>query len=249
MNTTVASVEELTKGIAAATSELDSNSHVDVLVCPPFVNISKVIDLAGDSGLKVGAQNMSAQEKGAFTGETSSDMLESVGCSHVILGHSERRQYYGETDQIVGEKLQRAIASNLTPILCIGESLEQREAGSALDVNRKQLEGALSNIEISNATDLVVAYEPVWAIGTGVTASPEQAQEVHAFIRSWLADRFTQEIADGIIILYGGSMKPANAEELLSLPDVDGGLIGGASLDAASLATVIEIANVIPSTR
>ncbi len=249
MNTTVDSVDELVAGIAGATKALDSNSHVKVLICPPSVSLSKLGDLAGDSGLLVGAQNMSQHGGGAYTGEISTSMLESVGCTYVILGHSERRQYYLETDEIVGSKVEAALKSDLTPILCIGESLAEREAGKALEVNRTQLENALKNIDIESSSDLVIAYEPVWAIGTGVTASPEQAQEVHAFIRSWLSERYSPELAAGINILYGGSMKPSNAEELLGLEDVDGGLIGGASLKADLFSEVIRIADSIPSSR
>jgi len=249
MNTTVDTVEELGKGIAQASAGIEEGSHVKALICPPFVNIAKLLSLVGDSNLLVGSQNMSQHDSGAFTGEISGGMLHALGCSHVILGHSERRQYYGETDELVGLKISKALENSLTPILCIGESLEQREAGNALDINKSQLEVALANIDITSSLDLVIAYEPIWAIGTGVTASPEQAQEVHAFIRQWLGSRYSAEIADGIQILYGGSMKPANAQELLSLADVDGGLIGGASLKADLFGEIIATAQTIPSKR
>ncbi len=181
---------------------------------------------------------MHAADSGAYTGEISAGMLNAIGCKYVIIGHSERRQYFGETDKSVNEKVAKALASGLVPILCVGETLEERESGREEDVVRAQVMGGLEGISISAASDLVLAYEPVWAIGTGKTASPEQAQEIHAFIRSLLLDKFGA-ISSDIPILYGGSMKPDNAPELLSKKDVNGGLIGGASLKADAFAGIV----------
>jgi len=215
---------------------------VDVLVCPPFTSITSANNTLQGYDAHIGAQNMHFEDSGAYTGEISPRMLQEVGCTYVILGHSERRQYFAETDELVNKKATKALAEDLTPVICVGESLDQRKAGNHVDIVRTQVEKALSGITEQEVTDVVIAYEPIWAIGTGETASPEQAQEMHADIRSVLSDLFSDEAADQIQILYGGSMKPHNADELLNQQDVDGGLIGGASLKGDSFAAIIRIA-------
>ncbi len=239
MNTDVASGHELATNVAsgatAASEELDG---VDLAVCPPFVHLPVVAEALGDSGVGLGAQNMHAETDGAYTGEVSAPMLVSTGCTYVILGHSERREYFGETDASVRDKMAQAHAHDLVPIVCVGETLEQRNAGTAKDVVRKQVRGALEGIDLADGSDLVVAYEPVWAIGTGESATPEQAQEMHAFLRGELADRYDADVAEAVELLYGGSMKDHNCESLLGQPDIDGGLIGGASLQAEHFLTI-----------
>ena len=192
--------------------------------------------------IQLGAQNMHPKLEGAYTGEVSPVMLRSLFCTFVIIGHSERREYFGETDAFINEKVLAALESSLKPILCVGETLEQREAGETMSVVKTQLVDGLKEVSAESADNLVIAYEPVWAIGTGKTATPEMAQEVHKFIRSELADLLGEAAAAKIRILYGGSMKPENASELMAQPDIDGGLIGGASLKAKSFAELIEIA-------
>lgn len=206
----------------------NSPSRFDMLVCPPFTLIEAVIDAVKGSAVGVGGQDCSAHEKGAYTGETSAWMLKDLGCTHVIVGHSERRTYHGETDAIVQSKAAAAHKAGLIAVICIGETLEERDAGKTIEINRRQLHGSLPD----GATDAntVIAYEPVWAIGTGRTASPEQAQEVHAMIRAELVAKLGQAVGEAMRVLYGGSMNPKNAKELLSQRDIDGGLIGGASL-------------------
>jgi triosephosphate isomerase len=233
MNTDVPEGRALAQVIA---DRLSTSSHsfdgVDFLVCPPFVHLPAVIDALDESPVAVGAQDMHAEDEGAYTGDVSAPMLTSVGCDSVILGHSERREYYDETDADVNAKVTQARAHDLVPIVCVGETLEQRQAGDAKAVVRRQVDGALEDVSVGSSEELVVAYEPVWAIGTGESAEPEQAQEMHAVIRSDLTERFGSDVADGVPLLYGGSMKPHNAFGLLSQPDIDGGLIGSASLAA-----------------
>lgn len=234
MNTDLATgldlAREIAAGVADASNDLDG---VGLAVCPPFVHLSPIADVLSEVPVAVGAQNLHAEEEGAYTGEVSAAMLTSAGCTHVIVGHSERREYFGETDGDVHAKIRQAQSHNLTPIVCVGESIEQRRAGDAPSVVRDQLEGALEGVNLDTAGNLIVAYEPIWAIGTGETATPEQAQEMHALIRQDLTERYG-DIAADIEILYGGSMKPHNAAELLDQPDVTGGLVGGASLQAES---------------
>jgi len=217
------------------------SEEVDVLVCPTFVSLSMAIDQLHESDILVGAQNVHEAEKGAYTGEISASMLVEAGCSYVLVGHSERRGYYHEDDALVHKKIQTALAHELAPVVCVGELLAERKEGRHFEVVKTQTLAAFEGLSDEQAVQIVVAYEPVWAIGTGETASPEQAQEMHAFIRSILAEQFG-DVAQAIRLLYGGSMKPANAQELLSRADVDGGLIGGASLDAESFVSIIEIA-------
>lgn len=235
MNTDVPEGRRLARSIVEGLEERGgAYEAVDLAVCPPFVHLPVVREVLAGAPVAVGAQDMHAEDEGAFTGDISAPMLSSVGCQYVILGHSERRQYYGETDSDVHQKVQQAHDSDLVPIVCVGETLEQRQAGDAEDVVRGQMDGALAEVEVRAPNQLVVAYEPVWAIGTGESATPSQAQSMHALIRDDLADRFGAEVAGGIEILYGGSMKPHNAAELTGQPDVDGGLVGSASLEADS---------------
>lgn len=215
---------------------------VDMAVCPPFTNLATVAELLKGSTIKLGAQNLFWEEKGAYTGEVSADMLRGVGCDCVIIGHSERRQYFGETDETVNRRLQRALVAGLQPIVCIGESLAQRQAGDMQKVVAGQVRGAFQNISAENFARVVLAYEPVWAIGTGVNATPEQAQEAHAFIRGVLVEMYGAERAAACRIQYGGSVKASNAKELLQQPDVDGALVGGASLEAEGFAAIIKAA-------
>ena len=227
MNGSSDSVKELMSGIKAGISK----ANAEVVVCPPFVYISSVADAIGDSDIKLGSQNMCDQDAGAFTGEISGPMLKDVGCEYVIIGHSERRAMYGETDEVTAVKYGAVLKNGLKPIFCIGETLEERESGVTEEVVGRQIDAILKSDGVASLANAVLAYEPVWAIGTGKTATPEQAQEVHAFIRNKIAEQ-DKVIAEGLRILYGGSMNPTNAAELRSQPDIDGGLIGGASLKA-----------------
>ena len=220
---------------AALSSELieslDDQQAADVLICPPFVYLWELVRAAKDSSVAIGAQNVSAESAGAYTGEISAGMLVDVGCRYVIVGHSERRALYREDDSLVARKFVAAHREGLIPILCLGETLEERENGATEEVVARQLKAVLSVAGVADFTSAVVAYEPVWAIGTGKTATPEQAQETHKFIRGMISAE-DANIGDSVRILYGGSVKAANANELFSMPDVDGGLVGGASLKA-----------------
>lgn len=211
-----------------------------LVICPPFTSLETASTLLKDSDIKLGAQNMHYEENGAFTGEISASMLKSVGCSYVILGHSERRTIFGETDELINKKIKKALASELLPIFCIGETLGEREKGIAFDVVKKQIINGLDGISAENVSKIVIAYEPVWAIGTGKTASKEQAEEVHLFIRNLLIELYSTQIADEITIQYGGSVKPDNAIELLSQPNIDGALVGGACLKADSFLAIAQ---------
>ena len=222
--------------------EEDAESAVNVLVCPSFVMLPTVADIAFDSMLWVGAQNVSNKPSGAFTGEVSAKMLGESGAEYCIVGHSERRQYFGETDSLINEKVRILLEHAIYPIVCVGETLDERRAGREQEVVRTQLGGCLSGISENDMQKVVIAYEPVWAIGTGETATPHQAQDMHAFIREVLCDLFDAELAEQVQILYGGSMNAANARDLLSCPDVDGGLIGGASLKADQFLTIVRTA-------
>lgn len=212
-----------------------------LLICPTFITIPAVAGELHHASVKVGAQNVSEQDHGAYTGEVSVSMLKDAGCEYVITGHSERREYYYESSELVAQKTKKALQSGLKPILCVGEMLESRKAGTQESVVSEQLQPVFDAISAELASDLVIAYEPVWAIGTGETASPEQAQEMHLAIRSMIEVAWGKSIASSIQILYGGSMKPSNAKELLSQPDVDGGLIGGASLQPESFLEILKI--------
>lgn len=218
--------------------------RVEVLVCPPMISLTTAeSEISGFTGFNLGAQNVHSEDDGAFTGEVSTSMLNEIGCEYVIIGHSERRQYFGETDKTVNAKVVKSLNDNLKPIICVGESLEQRKGGEHQLMVKKQVQAALTGVDDSDAENVVIAYEPIWAIGTGETATPDQAQEMHDMIRDVLSGIFTESLSEEIRILYGGSMKPHNAEELLEQPDVDGGLIGGASLQADSFCEIINIAD------
>lgn len=238
----------LLQGIGDKLDNMRMPEGIDGLVCPPMISLTTAsVELQDIEGIALGAQNVHYEDNGSFTGEVSTQMLNEVNCEYVILGHSERRQYFGETDKTVKAKVNKVLADNLKPVICVGESLEQRKNDEHMLRVRKQVEAALVDVDEGNAENIVIAYEPIWAIGTGETATPNQAQEMHEMIRSVLADLFTQDEADGIRILYGGSMKPHNAEDLLAETDVDGGLIGGASLKAESFTQIIEIADELSS--
>ncbi len=204
---------------------------VSLVVCPPFTHLAGVIDALQESSVAVGAQNCAAEAGGAYTGEVSAAMVAALGCQYVILGHSERRQYYGETSETLLPKMQQAFANNLRPIFCVGENLEERDAGRHFEVVARQIEEVFKQISAADFPKIIVAYEPVWAIGTGKTATSQQAQEIHAYIRDLLRNMFGA-VANETSILYGGSVKPSNAAELFAQPDIDGGLIGGAALNA-----------------
>jgi triosephosphate isomerase len=216
-------------------------TSVDIVIAPPFVSLAKAAEaITANPAVALSAQNMSHEASGAFTGETSAAMLKEVGCEYVILGHSERRSLYGEDDLVINKKVHATLAAGLKPILCIGESLEERDGGQLEFVLSQQLEGSLAGISAEQMADIVIAYEPVWAIGTGRTASPEQAQETQAYVRSVLATLFGGDVAGATRIQYGGSVKPGNAAELIGQPDIDGFLVGGASLDATSFAEIVK---------
>jgi len=211
-----------------------------VIVAPTFVNLSEVVKATKESAVEVAAQNMHQAKSGAFTGEISAEMLISLGLKTVILGHSERREYFGETDAILAEKVNAALENSLEIIFCFGEVLEDRKSNNHFNVVESQIKNGLFHLEASAWKNIVLAYEPVWAIGTGETASPEQAQEMHAFIRKIVADKYNANVAENVSILYGGSVKPSNAKEIFSKEDVDGGLIGGAALNAEDFVALVK---------
>ena len=239
MNTTASETDDL---ISEINSLVGQQTQVQVCICPPFTSLQKGSSLVEQTEVLLGAQNMSAEPSGAFTGEISAEMLRDLYVNFVILGHSERRQYFGETNKSINLKVLAAVQNNLKPIYCIGETLEERESGKTLEVVKTQVKEGLANFPLSEVDNLVLAYEPVWAIGTGKTATDEMAQEVHGYVRGLLVDLFGDAAGSGVRILYGGSMKPENASGLLSQPDVDGGLIGGASLNAKSFCAIVDSA-------
>lgn len=241
MNRTSTDAVALAQEIVVA---IGKQAEVDVVVCPPFTALESVGKALDGSTVKLGAQNMHSEVSGAFTGEISAPMLRAFFATHVILGHSERRTYFGENDEFINKKVIAALKHQLRPIFCVGEILAEREAGATLKVVQTQTERGLEGVSKELATSVVIAYEPVWAIGTGMVATSEQAQEVHAFIRSLLTKLFGEHVAQKVRILYGGSMKPANAAELLGQKDIDGGLIGGASLEARSFVELVKAATV-----
>lgn len=216
--------------------------NCDVVICPPFTSLYEAKKMIDGSIIKLGAQNMFYEDSGAFTGEISASMLKSVGCEYVILGHSERRTIFGEKDDIINKKVKKAISQNLKPILCVGETLEEREKDVTEKVVKRQIEKGLNDVTPDEVLNVIIAYEPVWAIGTGKTATPQQAQKIHAFIRKLLATMYSKDFAELIPIQYGGSVKPDNAKELLSQKDIDGALVGGACLKADSFIGIIEAA-------
>lgn len=236
MNRTVAEAIDLATAIRR---ELGDCKEVDIVLCPPFTALKSVSEVITGSHVDLGAQNMHWEKNGAYTGEISAHMLRELYCHYVILGHSERRAYFGETDEIVNKKTKAALAANLQPIVCIGETLAEREAGKTAEVITTQVRGSLADLSPRELVGSILAYEPVWAIGTGKTASPEQAQEVHALIRSLLEELADEAVAQSVRIQYGGSVKASNARELFGQPDIDGGLIGGASLEARSFVEIV----------
>ncbi len=223
--------------------KLPDDAEVEVIVAPTFVNLASAVEHLEFTNITVAAQNMHQAESGAFTGEISAEMLNSIGVSTVILGHSERRAYFNETDTIIGYKTNTALKHNMTVIFCFGEELNDRQAGKHFNIVENQLRDGLFQVEPENWEQIILAYEPVWAIGTGETASPEQVQEMHAFIRETVRGKFGSDIAEDVSILYGGSVKPTNAKEIFSKPDVDGGLIGGAALDANDFSAIVKAAD------
>ena len=244
MNHTAGQTETFCRAFKAKGLE---NHKVDILLAPSFTSIPAMVSILGDTPVHISAQDMCYMDKGAFTAAVSAEMLVDAKCSHVLLGHSERRQYFHETDEGVNKKTKQALKYDLTPVICIGESKEEREKNITEDVVKTQLLGALADLSNEEILKTVIAYEPVWAIGTGLTATPEQAQDVHRFIREVLAERTDQQVADRMRILYGGSAKPANAEALLSETDIDGLLIGGASLKVDDFFQMIEIGDKLTS--
>lgn len=241
MNTDSHTAVALAKAVASGSREW-AGSSVSVAVIPPFVYLPSVGETIGSSGVALGAQDVYFEEKGAFTGEISAAMLKDVGCTYVLCGHSERRHVLGESDELINKKVLASLGGGLLPILCVGELLEERDASQTEAVVERQLRGGLAGLSAEKASAVTIAYEPVWAIGTGRTATREQAQEVHAFIRKLLGEMYDPGQADAMRIQYGGSVKPGNAQELMSEPDVDGCLVGGASLKADDFVAIIEAA-------
>ena len=238
MNCTVPETEAL---IGELLESITARDGVITLVCPPYTSLARAGQLIENTAIALGAQNMSRHQSGAYTGEISAEMLLTLGVRYVILGHSERRQYHAEDDPLVNAKVRIALAAGLTPIICVGEIIEEREAGQTESVVRRQLVGALAGLSADDIAKTIVAYEPVWAIGTGQTATPETAQTVHALIRSTIAG-INAKTADVVPILYGGSVKPSNAKDLLEQPDIDGALVGGASLKATDFVQIVNAA-------
>ena len=240
MNKTFSEADDLVSSIMDKLEQVTLDANTRVIICPPFPYLEMVSDYGDDSYFAVGAQNVSDQEEGAYTGEVSAKMLESMELDYCIVGHSERRAYYHETDAIVAAKVNQLLSHNISPIVCCGEVLEEREADKQFEVVKRQITDGLFHLTAEQFADIIIAYEPVWAIGTGKTATPEQAQEMHAFIRSLIAEKYGKGVAEETSILYGGSCKPSNAKELFANPDVDGGLIGGASLKADDFIAIAE---------
>ncbi len=247
MNLNQSESAELASGVASAVGDL--TGAVDVAVCPPTVYLAAVRSALGDSAVGLGAQNAYHEESGAFTGETSVGMLADIGCQYVILGHSERRNILGESNEDVNKKVHAVLAGGLIPIVCVGELLEQREAGQTLAVIKEQFQGSLAGLTADDVAKLVIAYEPVWAIGTGKVATPEQAEEVHADLRRLLETSYNSDVAAAVRIQYGGSVKPTNAAELLSQPNIDGALVGGASLKPDSFQGIVAAAAELASSN
>ena len=240
MNKTVAESIELVEELQRLHAD---QTAVDVVVCPPYTSLKSVSDILSNTQIHVGSQNISAEDSGAYTGEISHEMLKELYVRYVIIGHSERREYFKESDDSINRKVLKALEKKLKPILCVGESLEQRESGITEEVVEKQIRLGLRDINPDMYSDVVIAYEPVWAIGTGKPATAQQAQDVHYFIRCLIKEMVGLDASNVVRIQYGGSMKPSNAEELLSQADIDGGLIGGASLDAVSFGSLIDSAS------
>ena len=232
MNKSFEEADELVNDIMTQLEENELPENTMMIICPPFPYLELCSDYSDDSYFMVGAQNVNDNDKGAYTGEVSASMLSSMGINYCIVGHSERRAYYGETDAIVARKVDQLLKNEIRPIVCCGEVLDEREAGKQFEVVGRQIKDGLFHLTAEQFKEIVIAYEPVWAIGTGKTATPDQAQEIHAYIRGLITEKYGKEVADETSILYGGSCKPSHAKELFANPDVDGGLIGGASLQA-----------------
>lgn len=237
MNKTSGEAEKLVRGLV---SDIGSYGDVEVAIFPPFPYLQRLSNLLTGTVIGLGAQNMFWEENGAYTGEVAPSMLVDVGCDYVILGHSERRQYFEEKDEGINKKIKKALEFDLTPILCIGEKLEERKKGEARTVVESQLRGCVADLDESQLNSIVIAYEPVWAIGTGETATPGQAEEMHEFIRGILKELAGEEVAESVRIQYGGSVKPENIKELMKQPDIDGALVGGASLTADSFSSIVK---------
>ena len=239
MNNDISQTTDLINGLK---SILQSSPSSIVIVCPPYTSLTTAQQLLKGSSIKLGAQDVSLYDSGAYTGEISLSMLKSVGCDYVIVGHSERRQYHAETNEIINQKAKKVLAGGLLPIICVGETLEEREKNITSQILTTQVKGVLNGLSAGEVEKSIIAYEPVWAIGTGKTASKEQAEEVHLLIRTLIAQLYSSNTADKVIIQYGGSVKPDNAKELLSQPNIDGALVGGACLKADSFASIINAA-------
>ena len=232
--------QEAADTITDLRAEVDNAEGVEVVVCPTYTALAASAKVLEGSSIGLGAQNVHYEDKGAFTGELTTEMLIDAGCSHVIIGHSERRQYFNESDEFIGKKLTKILSTKLTPILCCGETLEEREAGKVETIILGQLKNAMAGLTEEKLSRIIIAYEPIWAIGTGKTATPEMAEEVHAMIRNWVKEAYSENLADSVRILYGGSVKPGNISDLMSQPDIDGALVGGASLEASSFAQIVK---------
>jgi len=230
---------EAVKAASDLSKRVEGVSDVEIMIAPPFTALSPVSDAIKGGPLKLAAQNLFWEEDGAYTGEVSAKMIVSAGCSHVIIGHSERRQYFGETDETVNKKIKAAIGNGLVPILCVGETEKERDEDKTFSVLDKQVKKGLEGFLLNDLGSLIIAYEPVWAIGTGKTATSEQAQDVHSYLRSMIGADFGPSLAETMRILYGGSVKPANIGELMAMPDIDGALVGGASLDPETFSKIV----------
>ena len=233
-------ISEAVEFVQAFKPMVVASTHAEIVIAPPFTAIRALADRLDGSNVGVASQDIAAEAgPGAFTGEVSAAMVKDAGASYAIIGHSERRQFYGETDESVNQKLRQALGAGLAPIVCVGERIEERDAGRAEEVVERQLRGGLRNLTVAEASLIIIAYEPVWAIGTGRTATPETAEQMHSFIRSRIQEMFGETVAGGVRILYGGSVKPDNIARLMSEPDIDGALVGGASLEAESFARIV----------
>ncbi len=239
MNKTITEAIELANGLKREFYKLD-NQGIDVVICPPFTALSEVSEVIADTIIQLGAQDVYWEDEGAFTGEVSCNMLKDAGCKFVIIGHSERRQYFGETNEAVNKKTKAALSQGLTPIVCVGETLSEREKGLTFKILDDHIRNSLKDINEQDILKLVIAYEPVWAIGTGKTATPQQAQEAQKYIRDLLKTEYNKDVADNVRIQYGGSVKPQNIVELMQQPDVDGALVGQASLEVSSFAELVK---------
>jgi len=237
-------LEEGIKFAKSLKNSLQNKHELMCGICPPFIFLKDICRVLEDSGICVGAQNIHSEKNGAYTGEISALMVQEVGCTHVLIGHSERRHLFGEVDSFINAKIKTALGINLKPIFCIGETFHEREEGKTEYVVKNQLKNGLLGIENNRIEELVIAYEPVWAIGTGKTASPEQANEVHSFIRGFLTDEYGKDIANSVYIQYGGSVKPENARELIAQPEIDGFLVGGASIKVESFLKIIDATSI-----